>query len=132
MVGGLIHIANDGGTDLCLDSVVTPTVPPAAPTQLRVERCVPNKSSQMFAYNENLTLSLVGSGTGAYPLGMCLEYTDIAVGSAVVFKPCANPTAQPQRWTFDDSSFFRPTYANGTYNNQSRACSPRRRARPAT
>lgn len=37
----------------------------------------------------------------------------------MVFKPCANPTAQPQRWTFDDSSFFRPTYANGTYNNQS-------------
>jgi hypothetical protein len=125
VVGGLIHIANDGGADLCLDAGVTPALPPDAPTAVLMQRCVPNKASQMFAYNDNLTLSLVGSGTGRYPLGMCLEYSSTATppvpvsSAAVVFKPCANPTAQPQRWTFDDSSFFRATYANGTYDNNS-------------
>ncbi|WP_310376316.1 ricin-type beta-trefoil lectin domain protein [Catenuloplanes atrovinosus] len=113
VVGGLIHVSNNGGADLCMDAG---SGTPPQDRVLEMQRCEPGKVSQMFAYNDNLTISLVSSRSGSEPLGMCLDVDSVTDGKPVVFRSCASPTRQSQRWSFDDNSQFRPTNSNGTMN----------------
>ncbi|GAB7051926.1 RICIN domain-containing protein [Catenuloplanes indicus] len=117
VVGGLIHVKNNGGTDLCLDAGPGPFETKSPWTKPTMQRCEPGLASQSWAYNSNLTISLSSSRTGSELLGWCIEAESTTQGTPVVLKPCASPTRQQQRWGFDDSSHFRPTNASGTQSN---------------
>jgi hypothetical protein len=110
--GGLIHVYKTStSTDLCFDAGSTS---PGSGTYLRMQPCVAGSGQQDFAYNTNLTLSLVNSATPSLPLGMCLDAgTPHAVGNYVVFQPCATTTQPRQQWSINDSSNLEGT-SNGS------------------
>jgi hypothetical protein len=108
IVGGLIHAyLTDTSTDLCLDA--GSTSPPAG-ANVQMQLCSEGGDQQKFAYNTNLTLTLVASKTAALPLGMCLDAgTPHAVDAVVRFQQCALTTVPRQQWSINDSSNFEGT-----------------------
>ncbi|MGI5169967.1 RICIN domain-containing protein [Spirillospora sp. CA-253888] len=108
IAGGLIHVyRSEGDLDLCMDAG---SGTPAAGSVLRMQPCSPGSERQKFAYNPNLTLTLVASRTDEQPLGMCLD-ADVphAEGAVVRFEPCASTTRPRQQWSFNDSANFEGT-----------------------
>jgi type II secretory pathway pseudopilin PulG len=106
--GGLIHAyKTDTSTDLCLDAG---SGAPTLGTSVRMQPCSPGSSRQKFAYNTNLTLTLVASKTATQPLGMCLDAgSPHAAGSLVQFQPCSATTKPQQQWSLNDSANFEGT-----------------------
>jgi hypothetical protein len=71
--------------------------------------CDPTSNSQKFAYNSNLTLSLVASQSGG-GLGMCLDAgSPHAVGNFVQFQSCSTTTLPRQQWSINNSANFEGT-----------------------
>lgn len=112
--GGLIHVARvSGSQDLCLDAG-SPT--PAVGAALTVQLCTPGSPRQEFAYNPNLTLTLVSSITDAVPLGLCVDGGPVPHGAsntALTFQPCGTVTQPRQQWSLNDGSNFQGT-SDGT------------------
>ena len=108
IAGGLIHVYKTAtSTDLCLDAGSSS---PALGTNVRMQVCSPGSSQQKFAYNSNLTLTLVASKTSSLPLGMCLDAgSPHAAGSLVQFQPCAATTKPQQQWSINDQANFEGT-----------------------
>jgi hypothetical protein len=80
---------------------------------LRMVWCSPASDSQKFAYNQDLTISLVSSKTQGMPLGLCLEVAEAqAAGKFVQFQKC-DSAKLGQRWSFNDLARFEGT-SNGT------------------
>jgi hypothetical protein len=103
IAGGLVHVYKTATSlDLCMDAG---SGSPAAGTNLQMQPCSSGSSQQKFAYNTNLTLSLVASKTPTMPLGMCLDAgTPHAVGKVVQLQPCAVTTKPQQQWSINDSA----------------------------
>jgi hypothetical protein len=113
--GGLIHVYKlVTSTDLCMDAGGGA---PAAGTPLVMRPCTPGASRQIFAYNPNLTITLVSSKTSSNPLGMCLD-AGLAPMSQdpVKFQPCGTNTLPQQQWSTNDSQNLQGT-TNGTSLN---------------
>jgi len=108
LTGGLIHIfKTTTGKDLCLDAG---SGSPAPGTNLQTQFCDPASVQQKFAYNANLTLSLVSSQIPSMPLGMCLDAgSPHAEDNVVKFQPCASTTIPQQQWSTNDSANFEGT-----------------------
>ena len=108
IAGGLIHVYKTAtSTDLCLDAGSSS---PAVGTNVRMQACSPGSSQQKFAYNSNLTLTLVASKTAALPLGMCLDAgKPHAAGSLVQFQQCGTTTKPQQQWSINDQANFEGT-----------------------
>ena len=110
--GGLIHLVRSAGaTDLCFDAG---SGSPSAGTPLTVKPCSAGSVAQTWAYNLNLTLSLVSSRTPTMPLGLCLDAgTPQTVGKTVYLQPCGTPETLPrQQWSYNDNANFQGT-SNG-------------------
>jgi hypothetical protein len=105
--GGLIHVFKTATSrDLCLDAGATS---PAVGANVVMQPCDPSSNSQKFAYNTNLTLSLVASRSGG-GLGMCLDAgSPHAVGNYVQFQQCATTTQPRQQWSINDNANFEGT-----------------------
>ena len=113
--GGLMRVYKSFffgfGPDLCLDAG---SDDPAPGTDLKVRDCVTGSPQQTFAYNPDLTITLVSSKKPAQPLGMCLDaLTPRASGKPVELHPCTAPPAAHQKWSYNGSANFRGT-SNGT------------------
>jgi hypothetical protein len=108
IVGGLVHVFRTAtSSDMCFDAGSSS---PSAGTNLQMQLCSAGSSRQQFAYNPNLTLTLVSSKTRTIPLGMCLDAgTPHAIGSVVQFRPCADTTKPQQQWSINDSANFEGT-----------------------
>ncbi|BFU43590.1 ricin-type beta-trefoil lectin domain protein [Krasilnikovia sp. MM14-A1004] len=105
--GGQIHVRSSRA-DLCLDAG---SATPAAGTPVTMRDCgdAPQPPSQLFAYNRDLTISLVSSQTSANTNGMCLDAgSPHRAGAAVVLQPCAgtSPAAARQQWSANDVANF--------------------------
>ncbi|MFG1925872.1 ricin-type beta-trefoil lectin domain protein [Cryptosporangium sp. NPDC048952] len=113
--GGLIHIYKTASTtDLCIDAG---SGSPIAGTAVTMEVCSAGSVAQTWAYNRNLTLTLVSSITPTMPLGMCLDAgTPQALGKIVYLQPCAVTTLPQQQWSYNDSANFEGT-SNGSSLN---------------
>lgn len=113
IAGGQIHVYRAAGDPaLCLDAG---SATPATGTPLKVQLCDAGSPQQTFAYNTNLTLSLVSSATGGMPQGMCLDTNAIphVMDAAVTFQQCAITTQARQQWSFLSNATF-----VGTSNSQ--------------
>lgn len=112
--GGLIRVYQSWfafGGDLCFDAG---SADPAPGTDLRVRPCVTGSPQQTFAYNPDLTITLVPSKTPARPLGLCLDVpTPRGWGKVVKLNPCASPSVANQEWSYNGSANFRGT-SDGT------------------
>jgi hypothetical protein len=94
--------------DLCFDAG---SDSPAAGTNLRTQPCRTGAGQQRFAYNKNLTVSLVSSQSPTNPLGMCLDAGSPQVlGALVQLQPCGSTTRPQQQWSLNDASAF---HSNG-------------------
>jgi hypothetical protein len=115
IVGGLIHIYKTPSTDdLCMDAS---SGSPTAGTNLQMRPCNPGSVQQLFAYNQNLTLTLISSRTAANPLGMCLDAgLPQGLGNIVAFRPCSAVTSARQQWSMNDSANFEGTTDGQTLN----------------
>ena len=113
IAGGLIHVYKTStSTDLCIDASSSS---PVAGTAAQMRACTAGSVQQTWAYNPNLTLSLVSSKTASMPLGMCLDAgSSHALGKVLYLQPCATPTTLPQQqWSFNGATNFEGT-ANGS------------------
>jgi hypothetical protein len=107
IAGGLVHVYKTATSrDLCLDAG---SGSPAAGANVTMQVCAAGSAQQKFAYNNDLTLSLVSSLTGANPKGMCLTVAAQALGRVVHFQPCQTPAPPGQRWSFNDNANFQGT-----------------------
>lgn len=101
--GGLIHTwPASGSPDLCITAN-------AAMTAVTTQRCSPGDRRQTFAYNQNLTITLVASKDPASgnPLGRCLDAgADPPVGTVLHLAPCANSTTEHQQWSYTGGGAF--------------------------
>jgi hypothetical protein len=99
--GGQIHVRSSGGVDLCVDAGAQH---PPAGTQVTMRSCRGMPKQQLFAYNPDLTLTLVSSKTAGNPSGMCLDAgSPHTVGARVGLQPCSGPGASPaQQWSAND------------------------------
>lgn len=106
--GGLIRVYRTSTSkDLCLDAG---SGEPVAGTNVTMQQCAPGSVRQSFAYNPNLTLSLVSSKTSANPLGLCLDAgTAPTTGAVLAMQPCAAVTAPRQQWSMNDTANFEGT-----------------------
>jgi len=109
--GGLIRVVPlPGKKDLCLDAGAGPwTAEMMGGRDLKVELCAPGNPAQLFAYNKNLTLTLVASKSDALPRGMCLDGR--APLSSVHFHQCLAPSdsldsRKLQQWAFSSKVAF--------------------------
>ena len=98
--GGQIHVRS-AGADLCVDAGAAQ---PPAGAPVTMQSCAGAPPQQLFAYNPDLTLTLVSSRTAANPSGMCLDAgSPHTVGAAVKLQPCAGPAVSPaQQWSAND------------------------------
>jgi hypothetical protein len=105
--GGLIHVYRAAsGNDLCLSAgYSTLTAAQLTGTALTVQTCNPADPAQIFAYQSDLTVALVGSRDSDLPNGMCLD-SRAAAGQAVEFDPCATADQATQHWVFTGSAAF--------------------------
>ena len=93
--------------DLCLDAGSSS---PLAGTNVQMQPCVEGRGQQKWAYNQDLTITLVGSG-------MCLEAgSPEAKGNVVKLQKCASPVAVRQRWSANNHANFEGTSDNKTLN----------------
>lgn len=108
IAGGLIHVYKTAtSTDLCLAAGATS---PPAGSNVQMQPCASASNKQKFAYNANLTLTLVASKTSSLPLGMCLDAGSPHASNALVrFQPCGLITLPQQQWSINDSSNFEGT-----------------------
>ncbi|TQS45398.1 RICIN domain-containing protein [Cryptosporangium phraense] len=113
--GGLVHVYKTASTpDLCFDAG---SGSPIAGTPLAMQPCTYGSVAQTWAYNPNLTISLVSSKTPTMPLGMCLDAgTPEAAGSVIYLQPCALVTLPQQQWSYNDSANFEGTTNGSTLN----------------
>ncbi|RZU49150.1 ricin-type beta-trefoil lectin protein [Krasilnikovia cinnamomea] len=112
--GGQIHVRS-ARADLCVDAG---SADPAPGTAVTMQACVdaPQPPSQLFAYNPDLTITLVSSRTSANPAGMCLDAgTPHSAGATVRVERCAgtSPAAARQQWSANDVANFMGT-SDGT------------------
>lgn len=116
--GGQIHVhQTPTSQDLCLsvDSSSPTPVQPASGDPLVVRECSIGGWRQTFAYNPNLTITLVSSITTSNVLGMCLDAGAHAASPSsapVRFQPCGTTTQPRQQWSFNDTSNIEGT-SNG-------------------
>jgi hypothetical protein len=105
IAGGLIHVyLTSTSTDLCIDAG---SDSPAAGANATMQKCTPGSSQQKFAYNDNLTISLVSTQTTSQPQGMCLDAGSPEATNAVLhFEPCGTVTEPQQQWSLNDSANF--------------------------
>lgn len=115
IAGGLIHIYQaPSTTDLCIDAG---SGSPIAGTAVTMQPCSTGSVAQTWAYNMNLTLTLVSSITPTMPLGLCLDAgTPQAIGKIVYLQPCAVTTLPQQQWSYNDSANFEGTSNGSTLN----------------
>ncbi|MFI5953671.1 RICIN domain-containing protein [Cryptosporangium sp. NPDC051539] len=114
--GGLVHVYKTAATsDLCFDAG---SGSPIAGTPLTMQPCTYGSVSQTWAYNANLTISLVSSKTPTMPLGMCLDAgTPQAAGAIIYLQPCAVVTLPQQQWSYNDSANLEGTSNGSSLNN---------------
>jgi hypothetical protein len=103
--GGLIHVFKTSTSkDLCIDAGAGS---PVAGTSATMQLCTAGSSNQLFSYNKNLTLTLVGSINAGQPLGMCLDAgTPETANLTLKLQPCGTTTLPQQQWSFNDSANF--------------------------
>jgi hypothetical protein len=109
--GGLIHVYR--GTppttqDLCFDAG---SRSPGLGDILTVQPCSPGSEQQSFAYNPNLTLTLVTSPDKCLQAGQVPHTTS---GVAVTFQLCGVTTQPSQQWSFNDLADFEGTSDGAT------------------
>lgn len=107
--GGQIHAyrAATGDPDLCFDAG---SGSPAVSTVVTLQTCSPGDGAQTWAYNTNLTLTLVSSKTELLPLGLCLDAgKPHAAGKPVALQRCSSTTQPQQQWSINDSGNFEGT-----------------------
>jgi hypothetical protein len=114
--GGLIHAYKESqSSDLCMDAG---SGSPAAGTTLVMRFCTPGASRQIFAYNSNLTITLVATRS-ASNLGMCLDAgLNPALQTPVRLQPCGTNTLPQQQWSTNDSQNLEGSDADGDLNNK--------------
>ena len=105
--GGQIHVRSTTA-DLCLDAG---SARPVAGTPVTMQRCQNAPQQQIFAYNANLTLTLVSSRTMANPYGMCLDAGAVhAPNAEVKLQACAATSPSPaQQWILNNGGDFAGT-----------------------
>ena len=109
ITGGLIHVfrTSVNQNDLCLDAG---SATPAAGAAVTMQPCSPGSGSQTFAYNTNLTLTLVSSKVATNPTGLCLDAgSPQAAGLALKVQQCAATTQPQQQWSYDGAANFAGT-----------------------
>ncbi|BCJ46061.1 hypothetical protein GCM10010168_50090 [Actinoplanes ianthinogenes] len=114
--GGQIHVRGSVA-DLCLDAG---SAQPAAGTPVQMQSCLGVPAPQIWAYNSDLTISLVSSRTGANPLGMCLDAgSPHAAGAQVKVQKCVatSPPPPQQQWSTNDSANIMGTSNGSTLDN---------------
>ncbi|WP_199514021.1 RICIN domain-containing protein [Nucisporomicrobium flavum] len=104
VAGGLVHVLGQNNPDLCFSA---PGKTPVAGAPLTLQVCDSNDDRQKFAYVSNLNLVLVASRADG-STGMCLDAAPVH-GEQVVFRPCADPTAEQQQWSLNDRANFEGT-----------------------
>lgn len=108
IAGGLLRIYKTATSkDLCVQATGTAIV---------VQPCVSGSSLQTWAYNPNLTISLVSSITDAMPLGQCIDAGAVphtTNNAAVSLQPCGAVTLPRQQWSFNDNGNLEGT-SNGS------------------
>ena len=96
-----------GTKDMCLDAGSSA---PVAGTNVAMQVCVEGLLQQKWAYNQDLTVSLVGSG-------MCLDAgTPEKKGNLVKLQKCGSPVLVQQRWSQNNHANFEGTSDNKTLN----------------
>ena len=114
--GGQIHVRSTNA-DLCVDAG---SARPAAGAVVTMRRCDNAPQQQIFAYNANLTLTLVSSRTVANPNGMCLDAgSPHAANAEVKLQACAATSRPSQQWIFNDAGNLAGT---GDGNGQDGYC----------
>ncbi|HEX8627499.1 MAG TPA: ricin-type beta-trefoil lectin domain protein [Catenuloplanes sp.] len=110
VLGGQIRVYEYD--ELCLDAG---SDVPLAGDNLRMANCNPALPQQKFAYNTDLTISLVSSRSKARPLGMCVDAGTLPYSAAegnATFQPCVSPAVPRQRWSFSDQASMMGTTAD--------------------
>lgn len=106
--GGLLRIYRTATSkDLCTA---------ASGTAVVVQTCSTGSTLQTFAYNPNLTITLVSTITDAMPLGKCIDAGPVphtTNNAAVSLQPCGAVTLPRQQWSFNDTGNLEGT-SNGT------------------
>ncbi|MDT4988994.1 MAG: hypothetical protein QOI74_3088, partial [Micromonosporaceae bacterium] len=107
VAGGLIHVYKTAvSNDLCLSAgSTTLTAAALTGTALTVQTCDAAKPAQIFSYNKDLSITLVGSKSSITVDGLCLDGR-AASGLAVQFQPCLLASQPTQRWIFTSSAAF--------------------------
>jgi hypothetical protein len=115
ITGGLVHVyKTSGSTDLCIDAGAGS---PVAGTSVTMQPCSSGKAQQTWAYNTNLTISLVSTQVNG-SLGMCLDAgTPEAANLVVKVQTCGTVTEPQQQWSFNDSANLMGTSDGATLNN---------------
>ncbi|GAB7038832.1 MULTISPECIES: ricin-type beta-trefoil lectin domain protein [Catenuloplanes] len=114
--GGLIHVFRGSTSlnDLCMDAG---SGSPAEGTPVKMQICNAGAVAQTWAYNPNLSISLVSSKGGSRPLGLCLEAVAQRTDrSPIVLKACnaVVPALYKQQWSINDSANLVNSRADGT------------------
>jgi hypothetical protein len=105
--GGVVQVFKVAGTkDLCWDVGPTPTTG----TGILLQTCMPGSAEQKFAYNTNLTLTLVSSKTNLLPNGLCVDAGIAhANGNEVELQPCVSPAPPRHQWSYNGTANFQGT-----------------------
>ncbi|HEX8347288.1 MAG TPA: hypothetical protein VF657_21500, partial [Actinoplanes sp.] len=87
--------------------------------KVTVELCnlAPGGPQQRWAYNSNLTITLVSSITEATPLGRCVDAGPVPhTGNnlPVTLQPCFATTQPRQQWSFNDDGNLEGTKSDGS------------------
>ena len=109
IVGGRIRIypASSSSPELCMDAGQTA---PSAGAPVRLQPCItPPRDQQVFAYRSDLTLQLLSSISGTYPLGLCLDTLGPATLGRTIFLGACQALGTPtytQQWSFNDDGGY--------------------------
>jgi Ricin-type beta-trefoil lectin domain len=114
IAGGLIHAYKlQTSTDLCMDAG---SGSPGVGADVLMRSCTPGASPQIWAYNPNLTITLVSTRTTT-SLGLCLDAgLDPKNQTQVKLQPCGTNTLPQQQWSTNDSANLQGTKDGSSLN----------------
>ena len=112
-IGGQIHVGPQGATTRCLgvgsSAVLTPVT---------AQQCDALTGDRIWAYNKNLTISLVSTHSTS---PMCMDTAALphAVNQSIILKPCAAAATTGaalwrQQWSYNDNANFEGTSDGST------------------
>lgn len=110
VAGGTIYVFPTTTTNFCLDAG---NPQPVVGTAITIQPCQkPVVQQQAWAYNADLSITLVSTVTGANPNGLCV--TSNGQGAQLTLTQCAEVPDAPakQQWSVDSSSHLQGSQAS--------------------